>query len=99
MKPTDYDINLADSIYQEVRFCIDSNQFSCPVQELPYCIEQRFDTEAEAREGAQTAANLVGHEVEVEVTGFWGHHGREIISTFIVQPQAPVQTAAIQLAA
>lgn len=95
MKPETYDINLADSIYQDVRFCIDSNQFSVPVRELPDCIEQRFDTEQEAREAAQEAANLVGHEVEVEVTGFWGFYGREGIDTFTVQPvAAPLALAA-----
>lgn len=90
MKAIEYDINLADSIYSEVLFTIDPDQFADDDCQLPIDLEERHDTKAIAEQVAQEAANASGHEVEVQVYGFWGHNGREYVDGFKVYPQSKV---------
>jgi len=83
-----YDINLDLPDHAEVHFTLDPNQLDLSYNDLPDYFECRFDTEQEAREVALTAANLVGHEVEVEAYYFHGYYGKDRVGSFVVQPEA-----------
>jgi len=84
MRPRDYDINLTYGKDVELRFVIDPEQINA---ELPNTLESRHDTPEEAKEAAQLAANLVGHEIEIEAVAFWGYYGRETVDRIVIKPK------------
>lgn len=88
MIPTDYDRELADTIYREVRFNIDAEQFGeTEIKSVGPLAWGWLDEQKEARAYAQDMANETQGVVEIGVYGFWGHDCFEYIETIKVQPQ------------
>lgn len=83
-----YSPELADTIYQELYFTIDGEQF--PEDALPaHACDNRIHDEDEARAKALEFAEQFGQPVEVAVYGTWGHFGNEYIESFKVHPTLP----------
>lgn len=86
-----YDVDLIDTIYVDVYFTIDGEQF--PEDALPaHECDSRIHEEYDAVEKAKELANRFNCAVEVAVYGTWGTCGNEYIETFKVHPTpCPIQ--------
>ncbi|WP_322884137.1 hypothetical protein U8C35_06300 [Sinorhizobium medicae] len=87
MKPRDYDTDLTNTIYAEVKFSIDVDQFDPETITLPAEAIGWVEELEDAKRIAQDLANSTGQVVIVEAYGFWGHYGREFVDSFTVQPK------------
>lgn len=85
MRAEDCSPELADTLYQEVHFTIDGDQFPEDA-ELPASLDVRYQEEHEARDVAAQLAEQFGQAVEVSVYGTWGHYGKEYVESFKVHP-------------
>lgn len=88
MNATEYSRDLADTIYSEVKFTIDTEQFDTELKSVDAHAWGWHDGDQEARAYAQDMANEAKQTVEIGVYGFWGHDGVEYVETIKVAPEA-----------
>jgi len=88
MIPADYDRELADTIYRDVEFYIEPDQFDEDSAVDESKIDIWYNDIHEAKEAAQAVADAIGSVVHIEVWGKWGHYGREYIDVLTMAPKA-----------
>lgn len=88
MNATEYSRDLADTIYSEVKFTIDPEQFDAELKSVDARAWGWHMDDRDAHAYAQQMADESKKTVEIGVYGFWGHDGKDYIETIMVAPRA-----------
>jgi hypothetical protein len=87
MLPSQYDINLRDTIYREVEFIIEASQFDDDFEDGERLSDIWIDSLDDAKAMAQQIADASGKQVIINAHGKWGFYGNEYIDSVTVAPK------------